>query len=69
MMHIPRSFTRAQLNDIPTVTHQNSFRLPSYGGKGPQNKGPIIAKPEGVPPTTWEQFTAWLRGLNWTRNG
>ncbi len=68
MMHIPRSFTRAQLNDIPTVIHQNSFRLPSYGGHANVNKGPIVAKPEGQPsPTTWQQFTTWLRGLNWTR--
>ena len=65
MMRIPRSFTRAQLNDIPTTTHQNALRLPHYGGTIVKpNETPIVTEQQ---PTYWDKFMGWFRGLRFER--
>ena len=64
-MRIPRSFTRAQLNDVSTTVHQNAFRLPHYGGTiVKESETPVATQHE---PTYWEQFTGWFRGLKFER--
>lgn len=63
-MRIPRSFTRAQLNDTATVTHQNAFRLPHYGSLAKASETPIVA---GQEPTYWDKFVGWFRTLKFER--